>query len=74
MPIIHMKFSFIFKGFLSARNLDPNRPIKVIQEELEPTDFKQYFDSWETIVTFGNTQTYQAGQGIATRGTVFNYQ
>ena len=60
---------FVLKGFLSARQLSPNTPIKIIREELEPTEFKQYFASWETAVPFGMTQTYHAGQGIATRGT-----
>ena len=60
---------FVLKGFLSARQLSPNTPIKIIREELEPTEFKQYFASWETTVPFGMTQTYHAGQGIATRGT-----
>ncbi|XP_020630345.1 villin-1-like [Orbicella faveolata] len=55
------------QGFISARQLNPNTPIKVIKEELEPTEFKQYFSSWETTVPFGMTQTYHAGQGIATR-------
>lgn len=71
MPLIHIKFAFVFKGFLSARQLNPNTPIKIIKEELEPTEFKQYFSSWETTVPYGMTRTYQAGVGIATRGTSF---
>lgn len=55
------------QGFLSARQLNPNTPIKIIREDLEPTEFKQYFSSWETLVPFGMTPTYHAGQGIATR-------
>ncbi len=55
---------FYFKGFLSARQLNPNTSIKIIKEELEPSEFKQYFGVWEA--TTG--RTYQAGRGIATRG------
>lgn len=63
--------TFLFlKGFLKARTLDPNTPTKVIKEELEPTEFKQYFSNWETTVPFGMTRTYHAGAGIVTKGTI----
>ncbi|XP_078344525.1 advillin-like [Oculina patagonica] len=51
------------QGFLSARQLNPNTSIKIIKEELEPSEFKQYFGVWDA--TTGHT--YQAGRGIATR-------
>ena len=60
----------IFKGFLSARQLNPNTPVKIIGEDLEPTEFKQYFTEWEGVGGYGTTQTSQAGVGIATKGTV----
>lgn len=55
------------QGFLSARQLDPNTPVKLIKEELEPTEFKQYFNPWESFVSFGNTKTHGVGVGIATK-------
>ena len=61
---------FFLKGFIQARNLNPKTAIKIIQEDLEPTAFKQYFFPWERVVGFGNTKTYQAGVGITSRGTV----
>ena len=56
-----------FKGFLSARQLNPSTPVKVIGEDLEPTEFKQYFSPWEGVPSM---KTYQAGVGIATKGAV----
>lgn len=58
------------KGFLSARQLNPNTPVKLIKEELEPTEFKQYFNPWESFVSFGNTKTHGVGVGIATKGNI----
>ena len=59
------------KGFLSARQLNPNTPVKLIKEELEPTEFKQYFNPWESFVSFGNTKTHGVGVGIATKGNTY---
>lgn len=55
------------QGFLSARQLNPNTPVKVVKEDLEPSEFKQYFSPWEGVASFGSTKTYQAGVGIATK-------
>lgn len=55
------------QGFLSARNLNPNTSIKIIGEDLEPSEFKQYFSSWEPVVPFGKTQTFQAGKGVVSK-------
>ena len=50
---------------MSARQLNPNTSYKIIKDELEPTEFKQYFTEWEGEI---DGQTYQAGRGIATKG------
>lgn len=50
---------------MSARQLNPNTSYKIIKDELEPTEFKQYFTEWEGDI---DGQTYQAGRGIATKG------
>lgn len=55
------------QGFISARQLNPNTTVKVVKEEVEPTEFKQYFNPWEKAVSYGNTKVYQAGVGIATK-------
>lgn len=60
--------SFFCQGFLSARNLNPNTSIKIIGEDLEPSEFKQFFSSWEPVVPFGKTQTFQAGKGVVSKG------
>lgn len=55
---------------MAARQLNPNTPVKLIKEDLEPTEFKQYFNPWELFVSFGNTKTHGVGVGIATKGNI----